>query len=361
MVSLKHPHLNINIEARVISRPRQLSAAFCVLAAALLVPMSGFAQEAAPTQPAAPEQPPAEAPPAATDEASLTAEQRAAYDQHLLDGKQAYAKQDFEGAFQALNKAYQIHNKPSILFNLALISEKSGALERAAEHYQKYLEAPGVTLQNRQRASERLAAVQQILATSESAEEAREKQQMTDLLPALEAMGIESAVTETGGTDTTQTTTAQTGDTGTTTTTSDTTTTTTTTPDATAGATAPPPEVEYKWPVYAAFGTATAALAGGVVMVALTNKAIDDGKAAGLAGDTAGLASKEEDASMYASTAAGLFIGGAALAVVGSYFVVRSSAKAEQEAAAAGGEDTSASLSFSLHKDFLGPIFSLKF
>lgn len=293
---------------------------------------------------------------AAKTEAELTPDQRAKYDEHLKAGKKAYANQDFDTAFNQLNAAYGIVAKPSILFNLALISEKGGALERARDHYQKYMAAPGVSLENRKRAAERLAAVQEILATSNSADEARAKSQVTDLLPALEAMGIESMpeenteVAKTGGETNGQTDkTAQTDKTE---------------PDNTLEAPAKTtPDVKYTWPVYAAFGTATAALAGGVVMVAMTNKRIEEGKTAGREGDDAGLAQAEEDASLYATSAAGLFAGGAVLAIVGSYFVVRNSKTAEADAAAADAEKNApqASMSFSLDKNFLGPVFNLKF
>ena len=314
------------------------------------------AEEAPPAE-AAP-QAPAEKPPAVTNEADMTPEQRAAYDGHLRAGKSAYAKQDFDTAFNELNAAYSIFNKASILFNLALISEKGGALERARDYYARYLEAPGVTLENRRRASERLAAVQEILATSSSADEARAKSQVTDLLPALEAMGIES-VPEEGSGDTTAT--AQTSDTGTDTTAD--TSSDSTSADAGDSMETKPVNVKYKWPVYAAFGASAASLIGGVVMVAMTNKRIDEGKQAALDGDLAEHAAAEEDASASATAAAGLFAGGAALAIVGSYFVVRNSQAAEAEAAAADGGDSKpkASLGMSLHKNFLGPILSVKF
>lgn len=353
----------MNTRTRIFPAPAAI-----LLAVALTAPAIATAQDAPPKQPegqATGEQPQGEQAteqkptrePGEPDTADLSEEQRQAYEEHLRAGKAAYAKQDFDTAFKHLEAAYTIHGKPSILFNLALISEKGGALERSVEYYQKFLEAPGVTLENRQRASERLATIQEILRTSASAEEARQKQ-VTDLLPALEAMGLEAAVTTPTETTTTTQTTTTTGDTTTTQTT--TTQTTTTQTEEPAVAATMTPDVDYKWPVYAAFGTATAALVGGVVFVALTNNAIEDGKAAALAGDTAGHADAEDRASMRATTAAGLFIGGAALAVVGSYFVVRSSMQAEEEAAAAQSKPT-ASLGLSLHKNFLGPVFNLKF
>jgi tetratricopeptide (TPR) repeat protein len=298
-------------------------------------------------------------------ESDLSDEDRAAYDRHLSAGKAAYAEQDFTTAAKQLQAAHDIHPKPSILFNLGLISEKAGNLEGATDYYQQFLEAPGVTLENRQRASSRLAAVQEILETSSSAEEAQKKQEMTDLLPALEAMGIQSmpedttaqtetgTETETGGTETANTSTTDGGSStdgggGST--------------DVDASASASTPEVKYNWPVYASFATATVALVGGVGMVAMTNNRIEEGKEAGQAGDDAGLAAAEEDASTYATAAAGLFAGGAVLAVVGSYFVIRNSQVAVEESAPTPSQTApSASLSFSVHKKFLGPILRVKF
>lgn len=286
-----------------------------------------------------------ETPQGVVKESDLSKEQREAYDTHLRAGKVAYASSDFETAFKELNAAHEIFPNAAILFNLALISEKGGALERAGELYTQYLAAPGVTLENRKRASDRLKAVQDILATTTEAERANTKQNVTDLLPALEAMGIDTVPRETTAKKTVVT------------------------PKKSAGPsnsgetkdevvlTPSKPDVTYGWPVYAALGTATVALAGGVVMVAMTNKKIEDGRALGREGDNAGLEAAEDDASMYMSTAAGLFAGGAVFAIVGSYFAVRDS----NEAAANAVAEPSASLSFSLHRDFLGPIFTTSF
>ncbi len=354
------------------SRYSKFATVFSIVAAgAVTMPATGFAQEEPQGEPTTetpaekPEQPaepaageaeePADTPKGVTSESDLTAEQRVQYEAHLRAGKAAYANQNFDLAFNELKRAYGIYAKPSILFNIALIAEKGGALERSVEYYRKFLNAPGVTLENRQRASDRLAAVQQILETSSSAEEARQKQQVTDLLPALEAMGIDEAMAPAETTNATANTT-------TTTTNNTQGTATTTTPTETDGEVevAVRPDVDYRWPVYASFGTATAALVGGVVMVAMTNKRIDEGKAAGQAGDDAGLAAAEEDASMYATTATGLFIGGAVLSVVGAYFVVRNSQNAEEEMNAQSSPD-GVKVGVSLHKNFLGPILSFDF
>lgn len=295
----------------------------------------------------------------------MTEAERQKYQQLLKSGKSEYASKNFEKAFEQLKAAHDIHPKPSILFNLALISEKQGKLERASEYYGKFIEAPDVSLKARKRASERMAAVNDIL--SKSGDEGEAPAQTTDLMPALEAMntevdegvtgspdsGEEQAEETTGGEESAE------GEEG------------------TAGAdqsTVPsgtgagpgtqtaeePPQVDYDWPVYASFGAGTAALTAGVVTLAMTNDRIDKAKAAGRSVEDRDQHVKYEDeASTYASVTAGLFAGGTVLVGLGSFFVIQQSSAVERQPRA--DEGSKPDVSVSVGEEYTGAQLSIDF
>lgn len=266
----------------------------------------------------------------------LSEEKRQEYETHLQTGKQAYASGDPEKAFRNLKAAHDIYPKPSILFNLGLISEKQGNLERAAKYYREFVGSPGVDLEARKRGSERLSAVNQILKATDKE---KTETQKTDLQPALEAMSTGAEETdpaeegsgerETGtasregdaaeggssesGEPAPGTASGQQGQTG-----------AGPTPAA-AGAGNPRPQVDYNWPIYLSYGSGVAFLSGGVVTLALTQDRTDKARKAGSESERSSL---EQEASMYKTSTVALFAGGAGLAALGSYFVIRKSGQA---------------------------------
>ena len=144
--------------------PRHSSAALLFFGLLFGAPTIGFAQE----------------------KSEMAEAERERYENLLEEGKAAYSAKNFEKAFEKLKGAHDLHPKSSILFNLGLISEKQGKLERASKYYQKFVEAPDVSLEARQRASERMAAVNEIL--NASGEGGKTETQKTNLMPALEAI-----------------------------------------------------------------------------------------------------------------------------------------------------------------------------
>lgn len=296
---------------------------------------------------------------------TMTEAERQKYQQLLQSGKSEYASKNFEKAFEQLKAAHDIHPKPSILFNLALISEKQGKLKRASEYYGKFIEAPDVSLKARKRASERMAAVNDIL--SKSGDEGEAPAQTTDLMPALEAMNTEvdegvSGSPESGGVEATETTAeddspgAEEG--GATTDQS-------TVPSGTGAGPGTqtsqrPPRVDYDWPVYASFGAGTAALTAGVVTLAMTNDRIDKAKAAGESAEGQDQHAKYEDeASTYANMTIGLFTGGAVLVGLGSYFVIQQSSAVERQSQSDHG--STIDVSVSAGEEYTGAQLSVDF
>lgn len=290
---------------------------------------------------------------------SLSDAERQEYTKLLNEGKKAYSNKNFEEAFGKLKRAHAIHPKPSILFNLALISEKQGELEQASDYYKKFIEAPEVGLESRQRASERMAAVNDILSKSGDGEAPK---QTTDLMPALEAMNtdVDEASSETESVEASSEEESESkeemaasetadddegGDEG------------SSESDASGGG-----DVELTWPVYAAYGVGTAAIAGGVVTLAMTNDRIDKAKRAGAQFESRNDHIRyEQEASTYASTTAALFIGGVSMLGLGTYFLVRKNSMVERDKTAAREESGTPDVSISVGEEYTGAQLSVDF
>lgn len=117
----------------------------------------------------------------AQEEPELSQEQEAEFQERLSAGKEAYKAERFEEALRELNAAYDINPNPKLLFNIGLIHERLGNLKEAVEHYDAFVVAPGVTLQLRGQASERLEVLRPIVEAKEARErEARAEQARTD-------------------------------------------------------------------------------------------------------------------------------------------------------------------------------------
>ncbi|MFB6372661.1 MAG: hypothetical protein ABEN55_06025, partial [Bradymonadaceae bacterium] len=219
------------------------------------------------------------------------------------------------------------------MFNLGLISEKVGKLKRARKYYKKFTEAPGVELKDRERASKRLKTINEILASSETEQQAKETaKQRTDLTNALEAMeaGLEETEeqpkdqpskgegeekkAETEQTDGTEEGGGETKTAGPSDGTEETDT----------GEDQERPEIAYKWPVYASFGTALAALSGGTVSLMLAQDRADKSRQAD-GNNQSKHRQYESQATTFATSATGLFVGGAVLTGVGAFFVIKQS------------------------------------
>lgn len=298
----------------------------------------------------------------------LPDQERKEYTKHLKKGKRAYAEEDLETAFRELKTAHDIYAKPSILFNLGLISEKQGELERAAKYYREFIGSPGIGLEKRKRASERLAAVREILdATGEEREQkkAETKDEKTDLMRIHDEAISAADNEETSGSSTEEPTgsadssssagdSESTGAVG------------TGSPGGTGGGAADTsrPRVDYNWPIYTSYGVGVASLVGGVVSLELMNDRIEKAKAAGTNSEDAPRHLKyERQASTFATTSLGLFVGGGALVGLGTYFVVRKSAQAErqQQKAAEARGPTAPQFSLSVGKEYSGVRMSLSF
>jgi tetratricopeptide (TPR) repeat protein len=118
---------------------KQAAIAWAVVVAALIVPVSGGAQD----KPAAAKAEPAPGPTGAAAEQPVVPADPAALEQakqRYLEGKTHYEAGRFAEALAAFTDAYNLSNKTDLLFNLGVCSEKLGQTDKAIAYYRLYLE-----------------------------------------------------------------------------------------------------------------------------------------------------------------------------------------------------------------------------
>ena len=63
------------------------------------------------------------------------------FDSLFRRGMNLYQKKDFEGAIEAFQSAYKLHQFPRVLLNMAQVYRKMGNAQQALDFYQQYLKA----------------------------------------------------------------------------------------------------------------------------------------------------------------------------------------------------------------------------
>jgi hypothetical protein len=74
-----------------------------------------------------------------------------------------FQAKDYEGAVALFEKAYSIDPNPNYLFNIGRVYEEAGTLDKAVEFYAKFVKQPGVDLDSRGVALDRLKVLRSIL------------------------------------------------------------------------------------------------------------------------------------------------------------------------------------------------------
>lgn len=99
--------------------------------------------------------------------------------------KAEFSAGNLVGAIELFQKAYEIDPNPNYLFNIGLVYEEAGDFENAVEYYAKFVKQPGVKLEWRETALERLRVLRAILAeTKEPTEDPpKEEPKQADPLP----------------------------------------------------------------------------------------------------------------------------------------------------------------------------------
>ena len=73
-----------------------------------------------------------------------------------------FQNKDYEGAVELFERAYSIDSQPNYLFNIGRVYEESGKIDKAVEYYQRFVQSPGVDLESREIALERLRVLREI-------------------------------------------------------------------------------------------------------------------------------------------------------------------------------------------------------
>lgn len=72
------------------------------------------------------------------------------------DAVQKFYNKEYEAAIDLFLQAYELDQQPNYLFNIGRVYEESGDLVKAVEFYERFVASPGVDLDARQNATERL-------------------------------------------------------------------------------------------------------------------------------------------------------------------------------------------------------------
>lgn len=87
-----------------------------------------------------------------------------------------FSAKNYAGAVELFQQAYEIDPNPNYLFNIGRVYEEAGEFEPAVEYYAKFVKQPGVDLDSREVALERLRVLRAILEeTREPAAEPKDE------------------------------------------------------------------------------------------------------------------------------------------------------------------------------------------
>ncbi len=112
----------------------------------------------------------AAAPAAAGD--TQAPDQAAVYEQEAIA---AFEAGRYEDAVSNFKQAYELDQNPNILFNIGRVYEEAGDLEAAVDFYKQFISKPGVSLDNRKFALERIDVLEQIVAKTKPVEDEPEQ------------------------------------------------------------------------------------------------------------------------------------------------------------------------------------------
>lgn len=110
----------------------------------------------------------------------LSAEEKKKFQTLVKKGKKAFSVDEYETALERFEKAYQIKKTPNLLFNMGLVAEQAGKLELALEHYEEYVVSPGVKLELRKKAQDRIEALRPIVEDQKSDDEKKAESDEAD-------------------------------------------------------------------------------------------------------------------------------------------------------------------------------------
>lgn len=90
----------------------------------------------------------------------------------IAKGAAAYDAGQLEEAIRLFGEAYAVDPRPNLVFNIGRVHEELGDLAEAVDFYSRFVVLPGIDLEDRKLALERIRVLREVLAeTNEAAEE----------------------------------------------------------------------------------------------------------------------------------------------------------------------------------------------
>jgi hypothetical protein len=80
----------------------------------------------------------------------------------VTEASAAFDAGDFDGAIAAFERAYAAKPDPRFLYNIGRIHEEAGQLDLAVDYYRRFVAQPGVELEQRELASQRIEVLTRI-------------------------------------------------------------------------------------------------------------------------------------------------------------------------------------------------------
>lgn len=80
------------------------------------------------------------------------------------EAEERFFEEDYDAAIALFQRAHALDSDPTDLFNIGRIYEQEGKLKKALEHYEQFAELPGLSLQERAAAAERIEVLRVLVA-----------------------------------------------------------------------------------------------------------------------------------------------------------------------------------------------------
>jgi tetratricopeptide (TPR) repeat protein len=90
------------------------------------------------------------------------------YRHHTRAGRSAYENENYARAAEHFRQAYQIRDNPNVLYNLGRAREQQGDFQAAIDAYESFIDKPGVSLEARRDALERIRTLRDIVEMKQS-------------------------------------------------------------------------------------------------------------------------------------------------------------------------------------------------
>lgn len=91
-----------------------------------------------------------------------------------------YGKKDYLGAAEDFKKAYAVEPRAPILYNIGRVYEQAGKFPEAVTYYKQFVRQPGVKLENRKDALERIKNLEEVIALDAKKDPPKDDPKVTD-------------------------------------------------------------------------------------------------------------------------------------------------------------------------------------